>query len=631
MDEASCLLGGFQGSGVETSMMVLVKALAHAGYSVLAQREYYSNITGRHSYILMRICSSREARSLSYPVHLIAALDSETVFTHAFELTEGGLLVLDRDLFPRKLREVASMEEQLRERLERRLASLGVGDDIESLVEHLASHAGVKVVAFSYRSILSSVGEKRRIPPTQVNRYLSSIIFSAVASLISLKPLYVEQALRSHFKGREELVANNMAVFEEVSARVREAKASLELEQPKLKWERLLVASGNDAVAMGKVAGGLRFQSYYPITPAADESLFLERLSYDESTESLLGPLLVLQVEDEIAAVASAIGAALAGVRSSTTTSGPGFDLMVEGLSYAGMNEVPIVVTYYQRGGPSTGQPTRGSQSDLFNAIFAGHGEFSRVVISSGDHLEAFYDAAEAFNIAEKYQVPVIHLLDKFLANSVTTMPFPDLDKIKVERGNVVAGGEGYKRFSLEALVPPRAFLGDAIFWHTGDEHDEYGRITEDPENREKMYRRRIEKMQLIRDELPRERKLTVQGSSDSNFLLIGWGSVKGVALDALEALEKEGVRGAYVNLKLLWPFPGEEVKKLLSSAEDVIAIEHSYGALVGKLISMELGVKVEKSVVKYTGRPITFDELQPALKKILSGVEKRVVLKHGA
>ncbi|WP_252901356.1 hypothetical protein [Vulcanisaeta sp. JCM 14467] len=255
----------------------------------------------------------------------------------------------------------------------------------------------------------------------------------------------------------------------------------LKLDPPRIGVKSVLVASGNDAIAMAKVVAGVRFQAYYPITPAADESFTLE----EYETIGGEGSIIVFQTEDELAAINAAIGAALTGVRSSVATSGPGFDLMVEGLGWAGHNEVPVVVTYYQRGGPSTGQPTRGGQSDLLSSVFASHGEYPRIVLASGDHEEAFYDAIDAFNYAETYQVPVIHLVDKFLANTIATIPLPNLDNVRITRGVLASKGlREYKRFDLSSPISPRAFLGDYVMWYTGDEHDEYGHINEDPINR---------------------------------------------------------------------------------------------------------------------------------------------------
>jgi 2-oxoglutarate ferredoxin oxidoreductase subunit alpha len=376
----------------------------------------------------------------------------------------------------------------------------------------------------------------------------------------------------------------------------------------------------------------LRYQSYYPITPAADESFTLEKyekLDVGDGGSSLI----VIQTEDEIAAITSAIGASLTGVRSATATSGPGFSLMVEGLSWAGMNEVPVVITYYQRGGPSTGLPTRGSQSDLLFSVFAGHGEFPRVVLSSGDHLEALYDAVEAFNIAEKYQLPVIHLLDKFLANTLTLMPLPDLNNVLIERGLVTEGSEAYKRFDLSSQVSPRAYLGSkAIMWYTGDEHDELGHICEDPVNRVRMYSKRMKKLELIDSEIPNSKKATYFGSGNPEVLMVGWGSVKGVALDAVETLKNKGIEAAYLQLRILWPFPSTYVSELLSSVDStVIVVEHSYVVQLADLITMSTGFRKLRRVGKFTGRPIYLSELVRAVEEIrLKGVEK-VVLGYGA
>jgi len=234
--------------------------------------------------------------------------------------------------------------------------------------------------------------------------------------------------------------------------------------------EPRIFLTGNQAVAMGKVLGGCRVQTYYPITPAADESEYLEAheiLKTRKGQEAVI----VIQTEDEIAAINSASGACLTGARAATSTSGPGFSLMAEGIGWAGMNEVPVVVTYYQRGGPSTGQPTRHSQQDLRFAMHAAHGEFARIILASGDIKECFYDASEVFNLAEKYQVPVIHLLDKAMANCSQTYPTFDYGSVKVDRGQVVGEkeleGKEYKRFRFtETGISPRAFFGNKGRYH---------------------------------------------------------------------------------------------------------------------------------------------------------------------
>lgn len=634
-EEIGVIIGGPQGAGVETSMMVLTRALAYRGFGVVADREYFSNITGRHSYIHIHISAKTIPRSLRYPVEVIASMDAETIFTHIDDIAGGGYILYDTNTLLKKLEEIPSIEDITRDRILERLRGIGIETTVDSVLRFLERDRGVKAIGLNFANLLRKLMDRYRIEPRLLSRYVSGIMVSAIATLLGLDAKAIEYSFSIQFSGRRELVGQNLELFKLVGDVMQGFRGAVALEKPVLSFRKLMVATGNDVVAMGKIVAGLRYQSYYPITPAADESFTIERYEYIRAGEEDIGPIVVMQTEDEISAICSAIGAALTGTRSATATSGPGFDLMVEGLSWAGANEVPIVVTYYQRGGPSTGQPTRGSQSDLFNAIFAGHGEFARVVITSGDHIEAFYDAIEAFNIAERFQVPVIHLLDKFLANSTRTIPPLDLDTVRIARGSISSGGIGYKRFDLGSTVSPRAFLGleDTVMWYTGDEHDEYGHIAEDSVNRVAMYSKRVRKLELIASEIPRDRKLTVYGDYTPDYILIGWGSVKGVALDAIESLYRRGFKGSYVNLRLLWPFPSREVVEILTRVprDRVIAIEHSYSIQIADLVPIATGIRIEKRIAKFTGRPITLNELDDALSRILTSDVEHVVLTHGA
>jgi len=406
------------------------------------------------------------------------------------------------------------------------------------------------------------------------------------------------------------------------------------LPEPENPPDRFLVVSGNDIVAMGKTVAGLRVQTYYPITPAADESFVLEAHEVLEAGGEKLGGVLVFQTEDEIAAISAAIGAALTGARAATSTSGPGFDLMIEALGWAGINEVPVVVTYYQRGGPSTGLPTRGGQEDLFNALFSGHGLFPKIVLASGDHEEAFYDSIRALNWAEKFQTPVIHLLDKFLANSIVTLPPPSLNSVKLDRGLLSPGGPQYKRFDkTTGPITPRAFIGteNTVMWYTGDEHNPEGHITEDVENRMKMHELRMKKLEIADREIPEEERYTLYGDG-RDLLVIGWGSVKGSALEALEVLREHGINASYLHVRVMEPFPRRAVAKILRDYGDrAVLVEHSVRPLLGRLIAMNTGIIVEKSVLKWTGRPIYVFELARALERIYRGESVREVLSHGA
>ncbi|MCC6016760.1 MAG: 2-oxoacid:acceptor oxidoreductase subunit alpha [Desulfurococcaceae archaeon] len=634
MKEIGIILGGPQGAGLETSMAVLGRALARKGYGVIADREYFSNITGRHSYIHMLISSTRLPRSLRYPVEILASIDAETIFTHFDDVVEKGVVIYDENQLNKNIDNIPSIEDYTREKIKTKLAKLGVSPVIKNVVDYLEKERNIKPIEIDFTYIIKLLTQRFKIDPRQASRYVSGLIVSAVSIVIGLEEKFVKYGFEQQFRERRYLIEHNIALYELVNDSIARFRNIVKIDEPKIGLNKLMIVTGNDVVAIAKIVAGVRYQSYYPITPAADESFTIEKYEYNEVNGKAVGPIVVMQTEDEIAAICSAIGASLSGSRSSTATSGPGFDLMVEGLSFAGANEVPVVITYYQRGGPSTGQPTRGSQSDLMNAVFAAHGEFTRVVLSSGDHVEAFYDTIEAFNIAEKYQVPVIHLLDKFLANTIASIPVPDIDKVRIDRGKIVFNGPSYKRFDLSNLISPRAYLGsdNIVMWYSGDEHDEYGHIVEDPENRLKMYSKRIEKMKLILEETPLDIKMGIYGDKNPDYVIIGWGSVKGVALDTIETLSSK-LRLRYINMKLLWPFPRKEFLEIVKDtpSERIIAVEHSYGVNIASLIAMATGVTVTKKIAKFTGRPITLNEMIEAVERIIFKNERHVVLSYGA
>jgi len=408
------------------------------------------------------------------------------------------------------------------------------------------------------------------------------------------------------------------------------------LEKTDVHEERIFL-TGNQAVAMGKVLGGCRVQTYYPITPAADESEYLEAheiLKTSGEDEAIV----VIQTEDEIAAINSASGAALAGARAATSTSGPGFSLMVEGLSWAGNSEVPVVITYYQRGAPATGLPTRHGQADLRFAMHAGHGEFPRIILASGDIKECFYDAAKAFNLAEKYQMPVIHLLDKAMANCSQTYPVFDYGKFKIERGVIFTEkeleGQEYKRFRFtETGLSPRVMLGtkNGVHWYTGDEHNEIGHISEEPANRRLMIEKRMKKLELVEKEVPVEEKLNFFGDKDSENVVVSWGSPKGAIIESLNMLKEEGFSLMFMQVHMIHPLPIDHIKKALEGKKRIIDVEDNYSGQLGGIIKEKTGIAPNFHILKYTGRPVTTTEVYSALKAILTDkAPERQVLMFG-
>ncbi|MGI0040564.1 MAG: transketolase C-terminal domain-containing protein, partial [Nitrosopumilaceae archaeon] len=302
---------------------------------------------------------------------------------------------------------------------------------------------------------------------------------------------------------------------------------------------------------------------------------------------------------------------------------------------WAGINEVPIVVTLYQRSGPSTGLPTRHGQDDLMFAIHAGHGDFPKIVYASGDVEETFYDTAKCFNFAEYFQIPVIHMLDKFLASTITTCKRFDPNLIIIDRGKLLEKIEkdGYKRFSLtEDGISPRSKLGleNGIFWNTGDESDEFGHISEDPINRVQMMNKRASKLELALKTITKEDQAISFGMAE--FCVLSWGSTKGPILDAIDMLKKEGLDVGFIQLKLLHPFPTDRIKSLLKETRIIIDVEANQTAQLGSLLNEHLDKKVDYYILKYTGRPMTSTEIYESLKKILqTKAEKIQVLTYGA
>ena len=391
--------------------------------------------------------------------------------------------------------------------------------------------------------------------------------------------------------------------------------------------------NGTQSVALGKLAAGLGLQSYYPISPATDESIFLESNNVIPLSDTTQAGPVVLQTEDELAAISVACGAAQTGARAATSTSGPGFSLMVEGLGWAGMTETPVVVTLYQRGGPATGLPTRTEQGDLQFAIHAGHGEFPRIVIASGDVEECFYDAFRAFNYAERYQLPVIHLLDKNLASTAQTLPTFATDDLLIDRGELLQTADGSlhaSRFQFSNTgISPRPLLGDSsqIFLTTGVEHDETGHVSENPEIRMLMEEKRAKKLILAAKEIPLNEKLCTYGDAQAETMLISWGSNKGVVFEAVDHMTQEDRPMQAVMVKLLWPFPVAELKVYMENVKKVIVLECNQSAQFSQLFRQEVGHHVDYHILKYNGRPFVVEELLQSLISIFDGTAKKLVI----
>jgi 2-oxoglutarate/2-oxoacid ferredoxin oxidoreductase subunit alpha len=639
IESINWMAGGPQGSGVDTAANIFGRACGYAGLYVFGRREYHSNIKGLHSYFHLRI-SPKEVLANVNAVDLLAAFDAESVVRHMNEVVPKGGIIVDSQQLNVKVLDIPTLPPEFKAEIRQFMKENNVGETLNDWLEY-SKKRNIQVFPVPYGQLLLQIGQKLGITQiSKITRMINVLTIGISLALFNFDRQLAEKALKATFESKPKIAEMNIIALNHAYDFAKLAfkdQFKHRLEKIDSAEERIFL-TGNQAVAMGKVLGGCRVQTYYPITPAADESEYLEAheiLKTSGEDESIL----VIQTEDEIAAINSASGAVLAGARAATSTSGPGFSLMVEGLSWAGNSEVPVVITYYQRGAPATGLPTRNGQSDLQFAIHAGHGEFARIILASGDIKECFYDAAKVFNLAEKYQMPAIHLLDKAMANCNQTYPVFDYSKFKIERGQILSEkdleGQDYKRFRFtETGVSPRVVLGtkNGVHWYTGDEHNEVGHISEEPLTRTLMMEKRMKKLDLVEKEIPMEDKLAFFGDQTSENIIVSWGSPKGAIIETLSMLKEEGLNAGFMQVRLINPLPTESIKKALEGKKLIIDIEDNYTGQLGEVIREKTGIAPKFHILKYTGRPMTTTEVYDAIKAILTGkASQRQVLMYGS
>jgi 2-oxoglutarate ferredoxin oxidoreductase subunit alpha len=639
-EELNWMAGGPQGSGVDSAANIFGRACGYGGLYVYGRREYHSNIKGLHSYFHLRV-SKHEVSANVNDVDLLAAFDAETVVRHANEVVSGGGIIVDKDQVNTKVFTIPTLPYEFKNEFRQYLDKNGLSDNLSDILTE-REKSGIHVFQVPYMDLLKHVANKLGIAQlSKVTRMINVLTLGISFGLLHYDVNLVEKAITAIFADKPKIVDMNILALKEAYDYAKKTFSDTfghKLEKIETTEKRIFL-SGNQAVAVGKVLGGCRIQTYYPITPAADESEYLEaheiiRTETDEGE----GAVVVIQTEDEIAAVNMASGATLTGARAATSTSGPGFSLMVEGLSWAGNNEVPVVITYYQRGAPSTGLPTRHGQDDLRFAIHAGHGEFPRIVLASGDIRECFYDAAAAFNYAERYQLPVIHLIDKALGNSSQTYALFDTGKFRVERGDILdetkLTGE-YKRFKFtESGISPRVLLGtkNGVHWYTGDEHNKFGHISEEPNNRTLMVEKRMKKLRAVEKEVPIEEKVNFFGDKTAKDIIVSWGSPKGAILEALSRLRQEGFSLGFIQVRMIHPLPGEYLANVLGNAKRIINVEMNYSGQLGGIIREKTGIPMDFHILKWNGRPMTTTEVYDAIKLILlDKAPERQVLTYGS
>ena len=627
------LIGGPQGSGVESGANIFSKVCAEMGYQIFGKREFYSNIKGEHSYFTVRV-SDQQIRSNVNDVTLMVSFDAETIFRHFNEVSSNGGIIYDSELEDINTEGVRSLDSPFKERLHKYLESKNKPFTIGGVLE-IAKEKGVNLYPVSFKKILVNLAQEADNPKLRsLIRMYNVIGVSLSLGLIKMPSDSLFRSIDTIFSKKPQIAEINKQAANysyNYASKFENFDHSL---TGTTKEPHTILVQGHYGTSIGKMVAGCRFQSYYPITPASDESDYLESHQILEVQNNRPGSTTVIQTEDEISAIGMMIGAALTGTRSSTSTSGPGFALMTEAIGWAGINEVPIVITLYQRSGPSTGLPTRHGQDDLLFAVNAGAGDFPKIVYASGDIEESFYDTGRCFNYADVFQLPVIHMMDKFLSSSVVTCKRFEPNKITIDRGKLLDKVEGeYKRFAFtDDGISPRSRLGldNGIFWNTGDESDEYGHISEDPVVRIKMMDKRMSRLDLALKRIPDEEQVISFGAH--KHTIISWGSTKGPILDAISMLKKEGIDMGFIQIKLIHPFPTDLVKSLLKDTKIIIDIEANHSGQLGQIFKQNVLKDINYSILKYSGRGMTSTEIFDSLKKIVENkADKREVLSHGA
>lgn len=640
-EELNWMAGGPQGSGVDSAANIFGRACGYGGLYVYGRREYHSNIKGAHSYFHLRI-GNHELLANVNDVDMLAAFDAETVVRHIKEVVPGGAVIVDKDQLSANIFSIPPLPHEFKEEFRKYLQQIGVADNVGDLLAY-AERSGIRVFRVPYMDLLKHVGGRLGIEQiSKITRMINVLTIGISFGLLDYDPALVKRAISAIFSDKPKIAEMNILAFTvayNYAVQTFKDQFGRKLERMQIKEPRIFL-SGNQAVAIGKVLGGCRIQTYYPITPAADESEYIEAHEILKTKNpDTKAAVVVIQTEDEIAAINMASGAALTGARAATSTSGPGFSLMVEGLSWAGNDEVPVVVTYYQRGAPSTGLPTRHGQDDLRFTVHAGHGEFPRIVLCSGDMKECFYDAAIAFNYAEKYQMPVIHLIDKALANSSQTFQVFDTTQVMIDRGEVLdekmIESGNYERFKFtETGISPRIYLGtkNAVCWYTGDEHNPLGHISEEPTNRTEMMNKRMRKLDIVDKEVPIGSKVNFYGDKNAKNIVVSWGSPKGAILEAITKLMQEGFSIGFIQVRMVYPLPEEYLAETLSKARKLIDIEMNYSGQLAGMIKEKTGISMNSYILKYNGRPMTTTEVYDALKLALQDkAPARQVLTHGS
>jgi len=546
-NDVAIVVGGQAGQGISTIESILTMILKRSGYHVFTTKEYMSRIRGGSNSTLIRVGSHRVRANVDR-IDLLLALDSDILDHLSGRITAGTLIVGEKD------------------KLTTDCPCLDVS------FTRLAEQAGGKI-------------------------YANTVAIGTIAGILEADLAVVDQYLTEHFSRKgEEVTARNIqaaGMGYEAGHALRASGAVRFSVQKHSDISGELMVSGGESIALGAVSGGCRFVAAYPMSPSTAV------LTYLSKNDSRFG-LVAEQVEDEIAAVNMALGAWYAGARAMVTTSGGGFALMEEGVSLAGITETPLVVHVGQRPGPATGMATRTEQADLDLVLHAGHGEFPRVIYAPGTLEDAFSLTHRAFNMADKYQVPVFILSDQYLVDSYYNLSELAVNDLVIE-DHIVPTDRDYRRYRItEDGISPRGVpgYGEGLVAVDSHEHTEDGHITEDIGIRKSMMEKRMGKLDaILKDSIPP----ILIGPEDYRVLVVGWGSTCHIIEEAVRLLRKDDI--AVLHFGQVYPLPPGS-SEYLERAEVSIAIENNFTGQFAKLLRTYAGYDVHHRILQYNGRP---------------------------
>lgn len=564
-------IGGEGGEGVISAAEIISRAAARSGLEIFTFRTYPAEIRGGLAMMQIRL-GTRPVLSQGTLLDVLMAFNEEAVRAFVSALRPDGVLFYDTDTVTPS------------PGLTQRAVPAGLNNASKNAT---GSARGKNIVAVGFLS-----------------------------HFLGLSPDVVRTVVKETFaKKGQEIVASNLKALEAGLSLAGEAVTPLAWDRPGDKGERL-VLSGNEAVSLGAIAAGLQFCAGYPITPA---SPILELLSRELTRYGGV----VVQCEDEIAALGACLGASYAGKKAMTPTSGPGISLMSEMINLASMIELPVVVVDVQRGGPSTGLPTKTEQSDLAFAVFGTSGESPRAVVAPADVEDCFSQTVRAFNIAEKYQMPVIILSDQSLAYRTQTIRPPRPETLEVIGRTMAArtdnDGKGvFRRYEMtETGVSPFVAPGtEGLFYvASGLEHDERGTPNYTPEYHRKMTEKRFRKLRALAGDKKLASHTRVL-SEGARIGIIGWGSTEGAIAEAAMRAEDQGLPVARFHPRLLYPLPERDIAGFIDSLDKVMVVEENYTGQLSQILKARFGLRPVE-LLKAEGIPFTSDEVYNKLKEI--------------